>query len=82
MSQAEMANKDDIIGIDEEKFDPDLFEFCLFLKRFGETVVVSGLDGDFMRRPFGKILNLIVMLKRLINYPRSVMHQEKKFRLF
>ena len=50
----------DIILINEGQFFPDLVEHCLiWTEQFGKNIIVSGLDGDFKRRPFGKILDLI-----------------------
>ena len=50
----------DIILINEGQFFTDLIEYCLeWAEKYSKDVVVSGLDGDFMRKPFGKILNLI-----------------------
>lgn len=49
-----------IILINEAQFFPDLFESVLHLvenKYF--RVALYGLDGDFQRKPFGEILNLI-----------------------
>jgi len=50
----------DVIGIDEAQFFPDLKEFILrSVEEEGKKVIVSGLNGDFMRRPFGQILDII-----------------------
>lgn len=50
----------DIILINEGQFFPDLIDYCvLWCDTFGKDIIVSGLDGDFERRPFGKILDLI-----------------------
>lgn len=54
-----------VIGIDESQFFEDLVEFvkytedyCYTLKT-AKTVIVSGLDGDSNRKPFGQVLELI-----------------------
>lgn len=40
----------DVIGIDEAQFFEDLYEFCCnAADRDGKTVIVAGLDGDYMR---------------------------------
>jgi len=50
----------DIILINEGQFFSDLIEYCLlWCEQYGKDIIVSGLDGDFKRRPFGKILDLI-----------------------
>jgi len=50
----------DIILINEGQFFDDLIEYCVkWCEEYGKDVIVSGLDGDFERKPFGKILELI-----------------------
>eukprot|EP00735_Rhodelphis_limneticus_P013298 TRINITY_DN6910_c0_g1::TRINITY_DN6910_c0_g1_i1::g.13363::m.13363 TRINITY_DN6910_c0_g1::TRINITY_DN6910_c0_g1_i1::g.13363 ORF type:complete len:268 (+),score=34.48,sp/P04184/KITH_MOUSE/61.02/2e-64,TK/PF00265.13/1.4e-63,AAA_14/PF13173.1/0.0011,DBD_Tnp_Mut/PF03108.10/0.85,DBD_Tnp_Mut/PF03108.10/3.9e+02,DBD_Tnp_Mut/PF03108.10/5.1e+03,AAA_10/PF12846.2/0.26 TRINITY_DN6910_c0_g1_i1:71-805(+) len=49
----------DCIGIDEGQFFPDIVQFCEEMANRGKTVVVSALDGDFQRKPFGSILELV-----------------------
>ena len=50
----------DIFGIDESQFFNGLKEFCLFISETKhKKVIVSGLNGDFKRSPFGEINDLI-----------------------
>ncbi|KAG6387013.1 hypothetical protein SASPL_152195 [Salvia splendens] len=50
----------DVIGIDEAQFFGDLYEFCCAAADLdGKTVVVAGLDGDYLRRSFGSVLDII-----------------------
>eukprot|EP00271_Cylindrocystis_brebissonii_P021843 TRINITY_DN8071_c1_g2_i7.p1 TRINITY_DN8071_c1_g2~~TRINITY_DN8071_c1_g2_i7.p1 ORF type:complete len:512 (-),score=47.11 TRINITY_DN8071_c1_g2_i7:379-1914(-) len=50
----------DVIGIDEAQFLSGLVRFCeVAADKYGKTVVVAGLDGDFRRRKFGEILDLV-----------------------
>jgi len=49
----------DVIGIDEGQFYPDLNSFCDQAADDGKVVIIASLDGDFMRKPFGTICNLI-----------------------
>ncbi|CAN0890845.1 Thymidine kinase [Linum grandiflorum] len=53
-------NKLDVIGIDEAQFFDDLHDFCReAADQDGKTVIVAGLDGDYMRRSFGAVLDVI-----------------------
>lgn len=56
----EAYNKLEVIGIDEAQFFGDLYEFCSkAADHDGKTVIVAGLDGDYMRRSFGSVLGII-----------------------
>ncbi|MBA0778835.1 hypothetical protein Gotri_006650 [Gossypium trilobum] len=49
-----------VIGIDEAQFFEDLYDFCCeAADHDGKTVIVAGLDGDYLRRSFGSVLNII-----------------------
>ncbi|XP_042037873.1 thymidine kinase a-like [Salvia splendens] len=57
---ANAYQKVDVIGIDEAQFFGDLYEFCCAAADLdGKTVVVAGLDGDYLRRSFGSVLDII-----------------------
>ncbi|KAI8007978.1 Thymidine kinase a [Camellia lanceoleosa] len=50
----------DVIGIDEAQFFGDLYDFCCKVADHdGKTVIVAGLDGDYLRRTFGSVLDII-----------------------
>ena len=49
----------DIIGIDEAQFFDDLHSFILAIENTNKILIISGLDGDYQRKPFGKILDCI-----------------------
>ena len=49
----------DVIGIDEAQFFGDLYEFVKKYEKEKTVVIIAGLDGDFLRRPFGEILKCI-----------------------
>ncbi|XP_055801291.1 thymidine kinase-like [Solanum dulcamara] len=52
--------KVDVIGIDEAQFFDDLYDFCCNAADIdGKTVIVAGLDGDYLRRKFGSVLDII-----------------------
>lgn len=56
----EAYNKLDVIGIDEAQFFEDLYDFCCSAADHdGKTVIVAGLDGDYLRRRFGSVLDII-----------------------
>ncbi|KAJ8748606.1 hypothetical protein K2173_007596 [Erythroxylum novogranatense] len=52
--------KVDVIGIDEAQFFDDLYEFCCkAADHDGKTVIIAGLDGDYLRKSFGSVLDII-----------------------
>jgi thymidine kinase len=56
----DLLQKADVIIINEGQFFEDLFEFVLEkVETNHKSVYVCGLDGDFKRSRFGKILDLI-----------------------
>jgi thymidine kinase len=56
----EIIKKCDIILINEGQFFDDIVEESVrWCEEFGKDVIVSGLDGDFERKPMGRILELI-----------------------
>lgn len=48
-----------VVGIDEGQFFPDLVECCERWAASGRRVIVAALDGDFARRPFGQVCDLV-----------------------
>ncbi|OMO76924.1 Thymidine kinase [Corchorus capsularis] len=57
---ADAYDKLDVIGIDEAQFFEDLYDFCCeAADHHGKTVIVAGLDGDYLRRRFGSVLDII-----------------------
>lgn len=49
-----------VIAIDEAQFFPDLVTFCTqAADHDGKVVLVAGLDGDFQRKQFGQVLQLV-----------------------
>ena len=58
--QIESILEGDIILINEGQFFSDLVEYCiLWCEKYNKNIIVSGLDGDFQRKPFGPLLELI-----------------------
>ncbi|XP_058218672.1 thymidine kinase a [Rhododendron vialii] len=57
---ADAYDKLDVIGIDEAQFFDDLYDFCCKAADLdGKTIVIAGLDGDYLRRSFGSVLDII-----------------------
>ena len=54
-----------VILINEGQFFPDLEEFVKKLLEYGKKVYVCGLDGDFERKKFGQILDLIPLCDKV-----------------
>jgi len=55
----------EVILINEGQFFPDLLEFVNQLLIHNKQVYVCGLDGDFERKKFGKILDLIPLCDKV-----------------
>ncbi|URD75395.1 thymidine kinase [Musa troglodytarum] len=56
----EAYDKLNVIGIDEAQFFEDLYDFCCnAADHDGKIVVVAGLDGDYLRRSFGSVLDVV-----------------------
>ena len=49
----------DIIGIDEAQFFSSLDLVHCWVEKMNKRVIVAGLSGDYNRRPFGHVLDLI-----------------------
>lgn len=54
-----------VILINEGQFFPDLEEFVKKLLQHNKKVYVCGLDGDFERKKFGQILDLIPLCDKV-----------------
>ncbi len=49
----------EVIGFDEVQFYPDCVEYLQRLANMGKIVIAAGLDGNFLGKPFGQVLELI-----------------------
>ncbi|XP_002971165.2 thymidine kinase isoform X2 [Selaginella moellendorffii] len=59
-NKPELYAQAEIIGIDEAQFFDDLLSFCQSAADWdGKTLIVAGLDGDFLRQRFGSALDLV-----------------------
>lgn len=57
----------DVIGIDEAQFFDDLYDFCAQAADLdGKTVIVAGLDGDYLRWFSNTNTHLILVLTQKI----------------
>lgn len=54
----EVGTTETNLFINEAQFFDDLYEFVLKYE-YTKNIYVFGLDGDFQRKPFGQILNII-----------------------
>jgi thymidine kinase len=54
-----LLRESDVILINEGQFFPDLYEVVIDMLKFNKKIYISGLDGDFERKKFGSILDLI-----------------------
>jgi thymidine kinase len=55
----------DVILINEGQFFDDLYDFVVDMLKFNKKIYVSGLDGDFERKKFGQILDLIPLCDKV-----------------
>jgi thymidine kinase len=57
----------DVILVNEGQFFPDLYEFVDTILQLyqGKKIYVCGLDGDFERKKFGQILDLIPLCDKV-----------------
>ena len=61
-----ISNKYEFIGIDEGQFYEGIEDFCEQLQLHGIEVVVSALNGDFKRKPWPRISNLIANAYKIL----------------
>jgi len=55
----------DVILINEGQFFEDLYEIVINLLKEKKKIYIGGLDGDFERKKFGKILDLIPLCDKI-----------------
>lgn len=70
-----------MIGIDEAQFFDDLYDFCREAADIdGKTVIVAGLDGDYLRYyqiywpsfgSFAKIISMKLMAFHMVTFNRT-----------
>jgi len=57
--------KVNVILINEGQFFPDLYEVVTDMLQNGKTIYISGLDGDFERKKFGQMIDLIPLCDKV-----------------
>jgi thymidine kinase len=65
LSQIESIDVD-VIAIDEAQFFSGLVEFVQRIGPLVKRIIVAGLDGDFLQRPFGEILDVIPLADEVL----------------
>lgn len=55
----------EVILINEGQFFTDLYEFIIKLLNKQKRIYVCGLDGDFERKPFGRMLELVPLCDKI-----------------
>ncbi|KAH7665498.1 Thymidine kinase protein [Dioscorea alata] len=65
----ETYNKFDVIGIDEGQFFEDLYDFCCEAADIDKkTIIIAGLDGDYMRYYSSKSKHNLYNSSKLITF--------------
>ena len=65
LSEKYIIATSDVILINEGQFFEDLYNFVNELLKKGKKIYVCGLDGDFERKKFGQILDLIPLCDKV-----------------
>ena len=60
-----LLRNSDVILINEGQFFPDLYEVVIDMLQFNKQIYICGLDGDFERKKFGCILDLIPLCDKV-----------------
>lgn len=81
LAEVPNANEYDVIGIDEGQFFPDLGSWAEEQANSGRIVVVAALDGNYLRKPFGSILDLVPLAEDVTKLTAVCMgcHQPASF---
>ena len=61
-----IAGNYDVIGIDEGQFYDDVAVYAEKWATEGKIVIVAALDGDFRRKPFGRVLELVPLAEDVV----------------
>ena len=56
----------EVIGIDEGQFFVDIVDIAEEMAMLGKIVIIAGLDGDYRRKPFGSMINLVPLAESVV----------------
>lgn len=63
----DLFHRADVVAIDEVQFfDNSIVEVCETIANFGKTVIVAGLDLDYLGQPFGSMPQLMSIADEII----------------
>ena len=81
LSEVAPAPEEMTIGVDEGQFYSDLPEMCERWANEGRRVVIAALDGDFKRRLFGRVNELLPLCEEITKLRGvcGVCHQTSSF---
>jgi thymidine kinase len=65
MKNDDILKKSDIILINEGQFFSDLYDVVIDMLKHKKQIYICGLDGDFERKKFGNILDLIPLCDKI-----------------
>ena len=63
--QLEIVKNADVVLINEGQFFEDLYECVFTMLKMKKRIYIAGLDGDFKRQKFGRILDLIPLCDKV-----------------
>jgi thymidine kinase len=58
--------KYDVIAIDEAQFFTGLRDFVVNISPYVKRIIIAGLDGDFLQRPFGEIFEVLPLASEVL----------------
>ncbi len=65
-SISEFIDEYEVVGVDEAQFFPDCVEMLQKWANSGKIIIASGLDGNYLAKPFGRIAELIPLCEKVI----------------
>lgn len=63
----DLFHRADVVAIDEVQFfDPSIVDVCETIANYGKSVIVAGLDLDYLGRPFGSMPELLSIADEIV----------------